>query len=228
MFSAVLRRGNTYFFDDKDENIHPFRGTMHCTFKPFILTILFASHRTNTEDVSFFVPSNQTNQPQTDPTCRTPECHGESLSLPCFRDMTRLGHLAPPGTGINAKQISCSSRDPFLGWGDVGSLTNPDLDVQPEMCPHYNCMMYDASYHVEQLAKFDYINWTIYIIRFCGARISHVNVNSKCIFRFVWGYAGRDYERQRSQCLQGGGTSWSSPFCVNCTTDVRLSMFVWI
>lgn len=72
--------------------------------------------------------------------------------------MTRLGHLAPPGTGINAKQISCSSRDPFLGWGDVGSLTNPDLDVQPEMCPHYNCMMYDARYHVEQLAKFDYIN----------------------------------------------------------------------
>jgi len=46
---VCIQRGNTYFFDDKDENIHPFRGT-----------------------------------------------------------------------GINAKQISCSSRDPFLGWGDVG------------------------------------------------------------------------------------------------------------
>ena len=28
---ALLRRGNTYFFDDKDENIHPFRGTVHYT-----------------------------------------------------------------------------------------------------------------------------------------------------------------------------------------------------
>ena len=83
--------------------------------------------------------------------------------------MTRLGHLAPPGTGINAKQISCSSRDPFLGWGDVGSLTNPDLDVQPEMCPHNNCMMYDARYHVEQLAKSDFINLNnLYKILWCA------------------------------------------------------------
>eukprot|EP00913_Durusdinium_trenchii_P022081 g20749.t1 len=44
-----LRRENTYFFDDKDENIHPFRGT-----------------------------------------------------------------------GMNARQISCNSRDAALGWGAVG------------------------------------------------------------------------------------------------------------
>ncbi|CAE7507570.1 Sema5b [Symbiodinium pilosum] len=49
---VCIPKGNTYFFDDKDVNIRPFRGT-----------------------------------------------------------------------GLNARQISCNSRDPKLGWGEVGDLT---------------------------------------------------------------------------------------------------------